>query len=157
MPNQLRFRSGVTQLIKVRVDADTVIEAGDMVWLNTDDVRPASAYAWETDLLSTQESFAEFFLGIAHEPSPAGETAPISVDISPLAIYEMDCPPGNYEVGRLMAPWGTTPNLKNQSISAAAGDGIARAVEYRTNADTLRVTFASAWHTASNNSDARVS
>lgn len=48
MSNRLRFRSGQVQLQKLRVDSGTVIEAGDLVYLDTDDVKPASDYPWNT-------------------------------------------------------------------------------------------------------------
>jgi len=54
MSNRLRFRSGQVELHKVRVDSDTELEAGDLVWLDTDDVKPASAFTWTTDLATTQ-------------------------------------------------------------------------------------------------------
>lgn len=99
MGNQLRYRSGQVQLIKVRVDSGTVIEAGDLVFLDEDDVKPASAFSWDTNLATTQASFAALFLGVAHQCSGNGDTEPISVDVSPHAVYEFDVAATTYEVG----------------------------------------------------------
>ena len=41
MANNLRHRHGPQLLVKAAVDSATVIEVGDMVWLDTDDVKPA--------------------------------------------------------------------------------------------------------------------
>src|SRR5687767_13661826 len=104
MSNQLRLRSGQVQLHKLRVDSGTVIEAGDMVFLNTDDVRPASAFAWNTDLATTQGNFAAVFLGIAHQQSASGDTEDVSVDLSPHSVYEFDVNSATYEVGATLGP-----------------------------------------------------
>ena len=58
MSNKLRFRSGQVELHKVRVDSGTVIEAGDLVWLDTNDAKPAKDFAWTTDLATTQGNYS---------------------------------------------------------------------------------------------------
>ena len=157
--NRLRFRSGITQLQKVRVDADTVIEAGDLVWLDDDDAKPASDFTWTTNLATTQSNFAAVFLGVAHQQSAAGDTTPISVDVSPLSVYEFDANAAAYEVGDVLAPDESSSHLMNQQLEAVAsgGLGIARAAEYKpASSTTLRVTFASAFHPASSNINANL-
>jgi hypothetical protein len=157
--NKLRFRSGQVHLVKCRVDAGTVIEAGDLVWLDTDDVKPASAFAWTTNLVTTQGNFAAKFLGVAHQQSPAGDDAPISVDISPLSVYEMDVNSATYEVGAALGPDDASSQLLNQQLEAvaSAANAIARAVEYRAQASSvLRVSFGSAFSTASANVNAAI-
>ncbi len=159
MSNRVRFRSGQVELRKVRVDAETVIEAGDLVWLDTDDIKPASAFAWTTNLATTQANFAAKFLGVAHQPSAAGETDPISVDVSPFAIYEFDVASATYEVGGLLGPDEGSSTLMHQQLEtvAAAGSAIARSVEYRGSSHTkLRVQFASAFHCGSSNVNGQI-
>lgn len=56
-----------------RSHADTVIEVGDLVYLDGDDAKPASSFPWTTNLATTQENFAEKFLGVAHQSSAEGE------------------------------------------------------------------------------------
>ena len=159
MSNKLRFRSGQVELHKVRVDSGTVIEAGDLVWLDTDDAKPASAFTWTTDLATTQGNFAAAFLGIAHQSSAAGETDDISVDTSPLSIYEFDVGSATYELGGLLGPSHASSVLTDQKLEtvASAALAVARAAEYKSSASTLlRVQFASAYHTASANTNATV-
>lgn len=86
MANQLRYRHGDVQLRRLRVDSATVIEAGDLVWLDSDDVKPASDFTWDTNLATTQAAFAAAFVGVAHTPSAAGETDDVAVDVSPHSV-----------------------------------------------------------------------
>src|SRR5690606_12803092 len=158
MANRYSFRSGQRQLVKAAVDSATVIEIGDMVWLDTDDVKPAADFTWDTDLETTQAAFAVQFLGIAVESSAAGDTAPISVDVSPVSVYEYDVASATYEIGTPLGPNGTGSALKDQELVAAdAALSIARAVERKTAASTaLRVQFASAYSTYANNTNATI-
>ncbi|QDU41040.1 hypothetical protein Mal4_54050 [Maioricimonas rarisocia] len=154
--NRLRFRSGQVQLRKVRVDADTVIEAGDLVWLDGDDARPAKDFPWDTDLATTQAGFAEKFLGVAHQQSRSGDADPISVDVSPHSVYEFGVSPASFEIGQPLGPDENTGSLMNQQLeAAAASSAIARSAEYTAGSvGTLRVTFASAYAAGSANANA---
>lgn len=157
--NKLRFRSGQVQLHKFRVDEDTIIEAGDLVYLDTGVVKPASEFTWTTDLPTTQGSFAAQFAGIAHEPSPAGEDTDISIDVSPTSIYEFDVAASTFEVGDLLGPDETSGALHGTQLEkvGSSAAAISRAAEYRTSlSNSLRVSFASAIHTASANVNASV-
>lgn len=159
MANCLRFRSGQVDLAKVRVDAGTVIAAGDLLYLDGDDAKPAASFPWTSDLATTQTAFAQAFLGVAHEPSPAGSSAPISVDLSPLAVYEFDCDSDTYEVGGLIGPDGEASALFSQRLTKVAtpARAIGRAAEFKASAATLlKVRLASAWHPASHNLKAAV-
>ena len=158
MANQLRFRSGQVDLHRLRVDADTVIEAGDLVYLDTDDVKPASSLTWNTDLATTQADFAALFVGVAHQRSAAGESGDISVDLSPMSVYEFDVNAAAYEVGDPLGPDENSLALMNQQLEAAvAGAAIARAAEYKpASASRLRVQLASAFHTGSANGNAAI-
>jgi len=154
--NKLRFRSGQVQLRKVRVEADTVIEAGDLVWLDGDTIKPASDFPWDTNLAATQSGFAAHFLGVAHQPSRQGETVPVSVDVSSDSVYEFDVNQTTYELGQSLGPDNVNQTLMNKQLEAAdPGAAVARAAEFTTvPVSTLRVTFASAFSTTSANVNA---
>jgi hypothetical protein len=120
-------------------------------------VKPASAFAWDTNLATTQGSFAAVFLGVAQQSSRVGETADISVDLSPLSVYEFDVDPSTFEVGNLLGPDNASDALVDQQLAkvGSAAAAIARAAEYRaTTSSTLRVQFASAFHVGSANVNA---
>ncbi|MFN0196400.1 MAG: hypothetical protein ACKVT0_06625 [Planctomycetaceae bacterium] len=157
MSNRLRFRSGQVHLVRLRVESDTVIEAGDLVYLDDDNVKPASDFPWTSDLATTQSAFAAQFLGVAQQPSAAGDTTDISVDLSPSSIYEFQVASGTYEVGDELGPDSGSSVLLNQQLEAVASGtlGIARAAEYKPAAATnLRVSFASAFYPGSANVNA---
>lgn len=156
--NRLRFRYGQVQLRKVRVDADTIIDAGDLIWLDGDDAKPASAFPWDTDLPTTQAAFAEKFLGISHQSSREGQTDPISVDVSPSSVYEFDVSPAAFEVGNSLGPDENSGALMNQQLEAAtAGNSIARTAEFSSGATGIvRASFASAFVTGSANAHAQL-
>lgn len=152
MANHLRFRSGPVQLVKANVDSASVVEPGDLVYLDTSVVRPASEFTWDTNLATTQASFADVFVGVSHERSEAGDTAPISVDISPHAIYEFDADISDYTLGQLVGPDEDSSTLMNQQLEAVAASarGVARCMEFTNGFVTrVRVSFASAFSTGS--------
>lgn len=154
--NRLRFRSGQVQLVRVAVDAATVIEAGDLVWLDSGEAKPAADFEWTTNLATTQAAFAAAFLGVAQEPSPDGESSPISVDVSPSSVYEFVTATASYDLGAPLGPDEASSTLMNQQLEAAvAASAIARAAEASTSSTSrLRVTFASAFHSGSSNVNA---
>lgn len=159
MPDHLRFRSGPVQLHRMRVDTTSVIEPGDLMFLDGADARPASEYPWDTDLATTQEQFADQFLGIAHERSEDGESEPISVDLSPLSVYEFDVDTAAYEVGQLLGPDELSSTLMDQQLEAviSADRAVARAAEFSDGSvSKLRLTFASAYSTAAANANAAI-
>lgn len=158
MSNQLRFRRGHVQLHQLRVDSGTIIEAGDLVYLDTDDIKPASDFTWDTDLATTQGTFAAVFLGVAQHQSADGDTDDVSVDVSPTSVYEFDVNSATYEVSDALGPDENSSALMNQQLEAAStGNSIARAAEYKASASsTLRVTFASAFGTNAANTNAAI-
>ena len=159
MANNLRHRHGEQLLVKCAVDSTTVIEVGDMVWLDTDDVKPASDFTWNTDLATTQAAFAAAFVGVAQEASASGDTDEVSVDVSPLAVYEMAAASSTYEIGDTVGPdqsgTGSTAALMDQQVeSAVAASSIARCVKRRTSAGTtVEAIFASAYFADNTNGE----
>ncbi len=151
MANNLRHRHGEQLLVKCAVDSAIVIEVGDMVWLNTDDVRPATSFTWDTNIATTQAAFAVLFIGIAQESSASGQTDEINVDISPMSVYEMILSSATAEVGDPLGPdqtgTGSTATLMDQQLeSAVATSSIARCVKRNAAAGTaIEVVFASAY------------
>lgn len=100
------------------VDSAQVIEIGDLLWLNTDDVRAASQFTWDTDLGTTQPQFAIKFAGVAMQASASGETDPIRVAMMPIA--EFPCASATFEIGDLVGPDdNATPDaLTSQQVIA---------------------------------------
>ena len=158
MANRLRFRSGQVQLLKFRVESATVIEAGDLLFLDGHFIKPANDFPWGGDIATTQAAFTASFVGVSHQQSMAGDTDDVSVDLSPHSVYEFDVAFGTYEVGDALGPDELSSALMNQQFEKAKTTySIARAAEYKADTVTrLRVTFASAFHTGSANRNAAI-
>lgn len=124
----MRHRYGPQMIVRAAVDSGTEIANGDLLILDTDDAKPASSQAWDTDLATTLGAFNNHFLGIAQADHPAGSGASLDfpVDISPMAVYEMDCDSETHEVGDMMTPVKASGNallpakLKKTTTAASA-------------------------------------
>ncbi len=154
-----RFRSGLVQLVRFHVAPETVIEAGDLLWNDAGFVKPASEFAWTTDLATTRAAFAAAFAGIAHTPSADGETEDVSVDLSPLAVYELDAVAAGFKVGDALAPAEDSSTLSSRTLEKVsnAAHAIARSAENVVGtASNVRACLASAVHAGSSNVNAAV-
>ena len=100
MANTMRWRYGDTSPVMLPVDATTVIEIGDLVYLETDDVRPASSQADQGTEAANQELFHDKFAGVAMQASRNGDTQPIRVATA--GVFEFDCLSSTFEVGKLI-------------------------------------------------------
>lgn len=155
MSNSFNYRFGQTEMVKFAVDSATVIEIGDLVYLNTDDVKPAADLTWDTNLATTQADFADVFAGVAAEQSASGDTDSIDIDISPMSVYEFAVASATYEIGDKLGPdqSGGTALLSQQLEEAVAASAVAVAYERKTSATRLKVKFASALNPASSNAN----
>jgi len=99
------------------VDSATVIERGDMLWLDTDDVKPASDFTWDTDLETTQLGFAKVYAGIAAQKSDSGDTDVLRSDMD--GVFAMANASATWEVGDKVAPAKAAGNaLVDQTVVA---------------------------------------
>jgi hypothetical protein len=117
----MRWRYGETNPVMIPVDSATVIEIGDLLYLDTDDAKPASSQADQLTETANQQLFHDVFAGVAMQASPSGETQPIRVATT--GVFEFDCLSATLEVGDLMAPdehsGGTS--LLNQTVVKVSG------------------------------------
>ena len=100
MANTMRWRYGDTSPVMLPVDATTVLEIGDLVYLETDDARPASSQADQGTEAANQELFHDKFAGVAMQASRNGDTQPIRVATA--GVFEFDCLSATFEVGKLI-------------------------------------------------------
>jgi hypothetical protein len=100
MSDVLRWRYGDTSPVVIPVDSATEIEIGDLVYLDTDDAKPASSVADGGSEAANQESFHDLFAGVAMQRSRAGDTDPIRV--ATRGVFEFPCPSATFEVGALI-------------------------------------------------------
>ena len=150
-------RSGPSWLARVPADPAYAIAPGELLSLHGGLCRPASATAVGPDPgddTDAREAFCSAFLGVAHSASPAGDGGPVSVDLSPSAVYAADCEPGAVAFGDPLGPAADGPALSSARLTAGVNRGAAvgRAVEARAAGDfrPVRVSFSSAFCTAAN-------
>ena len=121
MTDKMRWRYGDTNPVVAAIDAATVIEIGDLVYQEVDDVRPASSQSDLGSKAANQEMFADKFLGVAMQRSLSGETAPVRVATT--GVFEFDCPSGQFELGDLIGANenGAGNALLNQQVAKVTG------------------------------------
>jgi hypothetical protein len=125
MANTMRWRYGDTCPVMLPVDSATVIEIGDLVYLDTDDAKPASAQTDQGSELTNQQAFHDLFAGVAMQASRSGDTQPIRVATS--GVFEFDCLSTTAEVGELMSSDenGAGSALLNQTVAKVTSAGAA--------------------------------
>ena len=117
MSNQMRWRYGDTSPVAMAVDSATVIEIGDLLYLDTDDVKPAGDQTDQSTEAANQALFHTNFAGVAIQQSRAGDTEPIRV--ATRGAFDFDVASGAFEVGDL---FGAVENvagdaLENQTVT----------------------------------------
>ncbi|HEX4132476.1 MAG TPA: hypothetical protein VHZ24_20765 [Pirellulales bacterium] len=125
MADTMRWRYGETNPVLLPVDSDTVIEIGDLVYLDTDNAKPAAALANTGTEAGNQEAFHDAFAGVAMQRSRAGDTNPMRVATT--GVFEFDCASATFEVGALVGPdqLAGTSALTSQQVVAVATENLA--------------------------------
>ncbi len=101
MANTMRWRYGETSPVMIPVDSATVIEIGDLVYLDVDDAKPAASQTDQGSEGGNQQMFHDNFAGVAMQASPSGKSDPIRV--ATVGVFEFDCLSTTLEVGDLMS------------------------------------------------------
>ena len=96
MSDKMRWRYGDTNPVIAAVDAETVIEIGDMVWQDEDFAKP------ETDC--PLGDFKSSFLGVAMQRSRKGDIA--SLRVGTTGVYQFDCEAGTFRLGDFVSSRG---------------------------------------------------
>ncbi len=119
MADVMRYRH-VTGEVMCLVDSAQVIEIGDLVWLNTDDVRPASQVSFAAGIAQAQEDLVDNFLGVAMGRSRSGDTAAIKVATE--GVFEFVTASDTFQLGDLVGAADNTTELHDQQV-VSLGDG----------------------------------
>jgi len=128
MANVMRWRYGDTNPVMLAVDEATVIEIGDLVFFDTDDVKPAASSTYGASLAAAQETFHDKFAGVAMQASADGQTAPIRVATT--GVFEFAQASATVQVGARM---GMDDNamadaLLNQQVISVSASNPERAI-----------------------------
>lgn len=125
MADTMRWRYGETNPVVIPVDETTIIEIGDLVYLDTDDARPAGKQTDQETLAANQELLHDKFAGVAMQRSRDGDTDPIRVATT--GVFEFDCGSATFEVGALVGAVETSGGdaLENQKVVGVATANLA--------------------------------
>ena len=138
MPDVMRWRYGDTNPVVMAVDPDSAIEIGDLLWLESGVVKPASAVEDQLTEAANQEFFHDRFAGVAMQRSPAGDARPIRVATT--GVFQFDCASSTYEVGDFCAvdEQASGTALENQKLDRVmtANQSIGRCAKRVPVADT---------------------
>ncbi|REK19166.1 MAG: hypothetical protein DWQ37_01885 [Planctomycetota bacterium] len=117
MANTMRWRYGETNPVVLPVASATVIEIGDLVYLDTT-AKPAGDLTYGASLAATQEAFHDSFVGVAMQQSRAGDTQDIRVATT--GVFEFACASATFDVGaRIGVDDNAGPSaLLNQQVIA---------------------------------------
>ena len=109
-------------VLELPVDAAIGIEIGDLCYLATDDVRPASSQVDQTSETLNQLEFARNFLGIAVSRDTATATVAGVVRVQTTGIFQLTCASDTYEVGNYVAADEDTGGtfLEDQQVKKTA-------------------------------------
>lgn len=100
MSDKMRWRYGETNPVLGAVSSSLQVEIGDLVYYDSDNVKPASAQANQSSKSGNQTLFAGKFLGVAMQSSPVGETGEIRIATS--GVFEFDCNANTFILGNLV-------------------------------------------------------
>jgi hypothetical protein len=139
MADTFRYRYGAVNPIQCAVDSATVIEIGDLVYLDVNDAKPASSQADGGTEPINQRAFAAKFLGVAMQRSRSGDTDAIRVATT--GVFQFDSASATYEVGSLIgvdeASGGTA--LEDQKLAAVAAADLAIGVVEKAEASATTI------------------
>ncbi len=114
MADIFRYRYGsIEPPVVVAVNADVAIEIGDLVGQETDDLRPASSWAF-TSLAQTQEDFVDDFVGVSSSRVATAGVGPARVATT--GVFEFICAAAQFELGALVGPAENSGALANQTV-----------------------------------------
>ncbi len=102
MSDKIRWRCGDTNPVFAAVEVRTVIEIGDLLWLDVHHAKPASQFnaSATVDGPDLQAAFAPCFLGVAMQHSVGGDATQIRVATT--GVFEFVSPCGMWELGDLI-------------------------------------------------------
>jgi len=121
----MRWRYGETNLVVLPVSSGTAVEIGDLLYLDGDNVKPASSQSDQGTLTANQEEFHDHFVGVAMQCTSG--TATESIRVATSGVFEFECFPATFEVGDLIgsAEDGVGAQLEAQTVIDVSGENLA--------------------------------
>lgn len=144
MSNTMRWRRGDTKPVFMTPASATVIEIGDLLYLDPTTSKPKNAAAMtdQGSLALNQDAFQQYFLGVAEQQSRSGDTDPIR--IATAGVFEFACAAATFDPGDMVGGCETTAGtaLEDQKVVAVTGESKAIGVvnkQYSSNTTVVEV------------------
>lgn len=99
-----------THLFWGDVDSATALEKGDLVYLDTDDIKPAAVFTWTSDEATTRVNYVAKHIGVAATRHAANSGAVTGMPVNTDGAYFFDAEAATYEVGDRVGPAKDTGN-----------------------------------------------
>lgn len=119
---------GPLQEAQFAFNGTIAVAVGDLMYVETDDVRPFSSQADQLTEYGNQARVAPLFAGVARDARTVSETSavpqfPVATDVK----VEMPCASDTYEVGDLVAPIEASSGtaLENQKVQKTTDESLA--------------------------------
>lgn len=90
------------QVQQFAANASLQIDIGDLLYMETDDVRPASSQSDQGTEPLNQRLFASKFAGVAHSSRQSSDAVAGSVGVLPDVLIEYPCASATFEIGDLV-------------------------------------------------------
>ena len=109
-------------------DGSLAVTLGDLMYHDTNDVKPASSQADQLTQAANQALFAGVFAGLAGDTRKAADTAAVTYfPVMTDALIEIDCDSNTWEVGDLIAAieQSNGTQLENQKVTKTTDPALA--------------------------------
>lgn len=105
------------------------ISIGDLVALESFVAVPAQNFTWDTDEATTQQNFAEAFVGISCSRSREAttDTRDLEIQVATDGYIEFDCVSDNYDLGEYLG-CDSAASLLTQTVKVVSSKTVAVAV-----------------------------
>jgi hypothetical protein len=143
----ITYNYGTTNPVVAPVATATAVSVGDLCAIVGGNVVPAGSFTWDTDLATTQENFAEAFLGASGQFKKAdvstvyGNSVANEIRIDCSGIYEATYTGVALVVGDFVGPANSGNNLVSQSLVKVATKALAIGSVVEANSGTGVVKF----------------
>ena len=147
MSDNYRYRYGETNPVRQTFDTTVAIAIGDLIYVASNKIYPASHYTWNTNLATTQQGISAVFLGVAAQRYDGSNVngygikdGQIRVDTQ--GIFEFACASASFNVGDLVGidTDGSSHLLSQQVVAVGAmNEAIGRVVEDVTSGTSVKI------------------
>lgn len=104
-------------IVHFSFDGSIAVQKFDMMFHDTNDVKPMSSFVWDTDEATTQSAASPKFAGLAGTAKKTTDGADTAFPVITRITCDVDCASSTFEVGDRVTPAKASGNaLENQKV-----------------------------------------